>query len=109
MNLDYSSITQEWAKQGFSCGIWTDSPGLVWANYVHDSDELVMLIEGEIELQFQGKTIHPLLGEEILIPAHQPHTVINPGRTINRWYYPTFRTPKYPNSFSENDNQSRRA
>ena len=46
-----------------------------------------MLIEGEIELQFQGKTIHPLLGEEILIPAHQPHTVINTGRTINRWYY----------------------
>ncbi len=59
-----------------------------------------MLIEGEIELQFQGKTIHPLLGEEILIPAHQPHTVINTGRTINRWYYGYKRNSRhFPQSF----------
>src|SRR4029453_6959784 len=32
-------------------------PGHVWANFVHEVDELVTLVEGEIELSFQGQTL----------------------------------------------------
>ena len=78
---------KEWAKRGFSCGIWIDPPGQVWRDFVHNVDEMVMLIEGEIELTFAGETIHPQLGEEILIPAGVAHTVKNIGKTTNRWYY----------------------
>lgn len=46
-----------------------------------------MLIEGEMELSLLGKTLRPEIGEEILIPAGARHTVINIGKTTNRWYY----------------------
>lgn len=80
-------VQNDWASKGFSCGVWIDPPGQIWANYVHHTDELVMLLEGEIELSFLGKTFRPQIGEEILIPAGESHTVINVGNTTNRWYY----------------------
>ena len=85
--MDYSTVKNDWEKKGFSCGIWTDPPGQVWSNYVHDTDELVMLIEGEIELSFSGQTFRPKVEKEVLIPARVSHTVKNIGQTTNRWYY----------------------
>ena len=82
-----NKVKNDWASKGFSCGVWIDPPGQVWANYVHNIDELVMLLEGEIELSFLGKTFRPQIGEEILIPAGESHTVTNVGNTTNRWYY----------------------
>jgi quercetin dioxygenase-like cupin family protein len=81
------NIAENWAKRGFGCDIWTDPPGKVWKDYVHETDELVMLIEGEVEFTFNGKTFHPQPGEELLIPAGAKHTVKNIGPTRNRWYY----------------------
>ena len=85
--MDLSHVSEDWGQRGFSCAVWTDPPGQVWADFVHTVDELVMLIEGEIELSFHGKTLHPKVGEEILIPAHTKHTVKNIGSTTSRWYY----------------------
>ena len=85
--MDYSKVKNNWGNKGFSCGIWTDPPGQVWSNYIHDTDELLMLLEGEIELSFSGQTFRPQIGDEILIPARERHTVKNIGKTTNRWYY----------------------
>lgn len=85
--MDLLQVKKDWQQRGFSCDIWTDPPGQVWADFVHDVDELVMLIEGEMELSFQGKTIRPAVGEEVLIPARASHTVCNVGNTTSRWYY----------------------
>lgn len=85
--MDLSQVPAEWRARGFSCGIWTDPPGQVWADFVHPTDELVMLIEGDLELSFGGRTLRPAPGEEILIPAGAAHTVRNLGSTRNRWYY----------------------
>lgn len=46
-----------------------------------------MLIEGEIELRFAGQTLRPAVGEQVLIPAGEPHTVTNVGASRNRWLY----------------------
>ena len=80
-------IERDWRARGFSCDIWSDPPGQVWAEFVHASDELVMLIDGEIELRFAGRVLRPGPGEEVLIPAGAAHTVINVGQTRNHWMY----------------------
>jgi mannose-6-phosphate isomerase-like protein (cupin superfamily) len=85
--MDKSAIQKDWAARGFSCDIWTDPPGQVWQDYVHSTDELLMLIDGEIELHFSGKVLRPAIGEEIFIPAKLPHTVINVGAVTNHWLY----------------------
>ena len=87
LELDQSQVRKDWNQRGFSCGIWTDPPGQIWADFVHDVDELVMLIEGAIELSFSGRAFCPRIGEEVLIPARAAHTVKNVGGTTSRWFY----------------------
>ena len=77
----------DWRARGFSCELWADPPGQVWEDFVHDVDELVMLADGAIELEFSGRTFRPAPGEEVLIPARAVHTVRNVGGTTSRWYF----------------------
>ncbi|GIW41272.1 MAG: hypothetical protein KatS3mg076_1849 [Candidatus Binatia bacterium] len=85
--MDEESVRRSWRERGFSFGVWTDPPGQVWADFVHDTDELVMLVEGEIEIRMGGRVFRPRVGEEVLIPAGTSHTVVNVGKTRNRWLY----------------------
>ena len=46
-----------------------------------------MLAEGEIEIEIEGKSQIPQIGEEVFIPANATHTVRNVGSVGNVWYY----------------------
>jgi mannose-6-phosphate isomerase-like protein (cupin superfamily) len=81
------AIKSDWTGRGYSFHYWIDPPGQIWRDFVHDVDEVVMLVEGEIELTFQGSTVRPAVGEEVLIPAGARHTVSNTGNTSNRWCF----------------------
>jgi len=85
--MDLDQIPNDWRARGFSCDIWTDPPGQVWADFVHAVDELVMPIEGETEIEMQGRKMRLAVGEEVFIPAGVSHTVCNLGRRQSRWYY----------------------
>lgn len=87
VNPDTESIAREWRARGFGCDVWSDPPGQVWADFVHASDELLMLVDGEIELRFAGQVLRPAPGEEVFIPAGASHTVINVGTCRNHWLY----------------------
>jgi len=82
-----AQIEQNWHSRGFSCGLWVDPPRQVWEDYVHQTDELLMILEGELELEMQGRTFRPKVGEEVLIPAQVTHSVRNVGGTTARWLY----------------------
>ena len=60
---------------------------VIWADFVHKTDELVVLAEGEIEVEIEGKAERPQIGEEVFIPANAVHTVRNVGQTNNVWFY----------------------
>lgn len=84
---DVTRVESDWLSRGFSCEVWTDPPGQVWADFVHGVDELVMTIEGDVEFEFGGKTFRPRPGEELMIPASASHTVRNVGNSISRWFF----------------------
>ena len=84
---DQSEVAAEWRARGFSCEMWTDPPGQVWADFVHDVDELVMTIDGDVEYEFGGKTYRPPPGEALLIPAGARHTVRNLGDVTSHWLF----------------------
>ena len=44
-------------------------------------------MEGEIEVEIEGKAVRPGIGEEVFIPANAVHTVRNVGQDNNVWYY----------------------
>ena len=80
-------IRADWSRRGFSFEYWIDPPGQVWRDFVHDVDELVMLVEGEIEIDIDGRNVRPEVGEEVMIPAGAKHTVSNVGSSANRWAF----------------------
>ena len=82
--LSLYQLKQNWDSRGYTFGIFKDPPRQVWADYVHKTDELVVLAEGEIEIEIEGKSQRPQIGEEVFIPASTLHTVRNVG---NVWYY----------------------
>jgi mannose-6-phosphate isomerase-like protein (cupin superfamily) len=88
-NLEHRlpAIKAEWRSRGYSFEYWIDPPGQVWRDFVHDVDELMVLIDGEIELALDGRTLRPAPGEEVLIPAGVTHTVANTGEACNRWCF----------------------
>ena len=85
--MNPEQIKKDWNLRGYSFGIFKDPPGQVWADFVHKTDELVVLAVGEIEIEIEGKSQQPPIGKEVFIPAKTKHTVRNVGKTINAWYY----------------------
>ena len=85
--MHQDKIRENWESRGYIFGVFKDSPGQVWADFVHRTDELVVLAEGDIEIEIEGKSQKPQIGEEVFIPANAIHTVKNIGKTNNVWYY----------------------
>lgn len=86
-SIDVDAVRAAWRARGFSCGVWEDPPGQEWLDYVHDTDELVMVLEGCVEFEVEGTRHRPLPGEEILIPRGARHSVRNLGSGRSRWLY----------------------
>ena len=85
--MNSEQIKKDWNSRGYSFGIFKDPPGKVWPDFIHKTDELVVLAEGKIEIEIEGKSQQPTIGEEVFIPAKAMHTVRNVGKTNNVWYY----------------------
>jgi quercetin dioxygenase-like cupin family protein len=62
-------------------------PGQSWENFTHDTDEVVVVLEGEMEFEVEGEVHHPPHGEVLLVPAGANHSARNVGRSTARWLY----------------------
>jgi mannose-6-phosphate isomerase-like protein (cupin superfamily) len=85
--INTHDISADWKARGFSCDVWIDPPGQRWEDFVHHVDELVLVVEGMLELEISGVTSQPEPGEEVFIPAGAIHSVRNIGNTTARWIY----------------------
>jgi len=80
-------IIDAWKKKGFKCEISTTPSGEFWSSDGHKTDEVIIPLEGELELSLQGKTFRSTIGEEIIIPAGEPHTFKSVGKVASRVYW----------------------
>jgi mannose-6-phosphate isomerase-like protein (cupin superfamily) len=80
-------VQRDWADRGFSCDLWVDPPGAVWEDFVHDEDELMLLLDGTLLLEMDGRVLRLEPGDEVVIPAGTRHTVRNAGNGTTRWLY----------------------
>jgi hypothetical protein len=62
-SLDSRTVAEVWARDGFSCDLWVDFPGQEWLDFVHRTDERVVVKEGS------------------------RHSVWNRGSSTARWFY----------------------
>lgn len=82
-----ASIAAAWRARGFGCDLWVDAPGQRWEDFVHDVDELVVVLEGEMEFELAGEVRRPAIGEELEILAGTVHSARNVGSITARWLY----------------------
>jgi uncharacterized cupin superfamily protein len=103
--IDRSTVAKDWHARGFSCGLWIDHAGREWSCHPHETDELFMIMSGELELEMDGTSSQPSVGEEIRIPAGMHHTIRNIGGKTARWLYgqrrPTITSTQTPHSSQE--------
>tara|TARA_B000000532_G_scaffold195381_1_gene161451 strand:+ start:29 stop:262 length:234 start_codon:yes stop_codon:yes gene_type:complete len=69
-------IKQNWHSRGYSFGVFRDPPGQVWADFVHRTNELIVLAEGEIEVEIEGKAERFQIGGMVFIPAKEIWKII---------------------------------
>ena len=72
--MEYDLIKKDWNLRGYSFGVFRDPPGQVWADFVNKTDELVVLSEGEIEVEIEGKAKRFQIGDMVFIPANAVHS-----------------------------------
>jgi len=80
-------VARDWATRGYSCHRFADPPGRAWTDFVHDTNELVTVIEGRLRLEVDGRTIEAGPGDEVFIPRGRRHTVVNVDAGRTRWLF----------------------
>lgn len=85
--VDHGEVARDWAQRGFSCRAFTDPPGREWRDFVHDSNEVVTVVEGRLEVAMHGVRYVLEAGDEIYIPRAALHSVRNLHAGTTRWLY----------------------
>ena len=82
-----AAVTSDWIKRGFACRALSGPPGQVWRDAVHDSDKLVTVVDGCLEVTMRGENWELAPGDELYIPRGVVHTVRNLNADTTRWLY----------------------
>jgi quercetin dioxygenase-like cupin family protein len=81
------AVRRAWKARGFTCETFVDPPGREWNDFVHDTDELVTVIEGRLRFLMNGKTHEIEEGDELFIPKGIRHSVHNIHHGTTRWLF----------------------
>jgi mannose-6-phosphate isomerase-like protein (cupin superfamily) len=85
--VDMELIAYDWRARGFTCDLWTDPPSMIWQDVKTKTSGVFMLVSGEVVVEIDNTLLHPVVGQEVLLPADVRHTVHNVGGGVARWLY----------------------
>ena len=85
--IERSEVARDWHARGFSCGLWIDHAGRSLNGTPNETEELFMMLSGELELEIDGTRFQPDVGEEVVIPPQVEHTIRNIGGKTAKWLY----------------------
>ena len=85
--VDHGSVVRDWIQRGYSCRGLTDPPGREWRDFLHDTNELVTVVDGRLEVSLHGESYVLEPGDELFIPRGAAHTVRNVHAGTTHWLY----------------------
>ena len=68
-------------------GLWVDWPGQIKKEYIHDPDELVIQVEGKVEVELEEFSCRLQTDKEFISPAETYYTIQNIGKEESWWFY----------------------
>jgi cupin 2 domain-containing protein len=72
---------------GFTFDTYIDPPGQVWADFVHRSDEFVVVAVGQVEIEVGTERNLCKPGDLVLIPAGVRHSLRTTNDSGSVWHY----------------------
>ncbi len=85
--VDSAAVARDWQARGYSCEPFVDPPGREWNDFVHDTNELVTVAEGRLELRIGRQRLVVEPGDEVFIPKGAAHSVKNIHAGTTRWMF----------------------
>lgn len=85
--VDRDAVAADWQARGYSCGLFVDPPGQEWNDFVHSTNELVMVAEGRLRMSVGEETVVVEPGDEVFIPKGARHSLKNIEAGTTRWLY----------------------
>jgi len=85
--VDRAAVAADWRERGYSCDLFVDPPGREWNDFVHDTNELVTVAEGRLEMTVGEVRLIAEPGDEVFIPRGARHSVKNVNTATTRWLF----------------------
>jgi mannose-6-phosphate isomerase-like protein (cupin superfamily) len=85
--VDCERVRRAWAGEGFSFGVFRDPPGQAWNDFAHNTDEDVLVAEGEMEITVGTASFEADPGGRIRIPRHIRRSLRTASASGSVWLY----------------------
>jgi len=85
--VKHNDVASNWKSRGYGCHTFSDPPDRVWNDFVHQTNELVTVVDGRLELTIGNQTVFIQPGDEIFIPRGATHSVRNCSNTKTSWLF----------------------
>jgi len=85
--IDHQKVRKDWASEGFSFGVFRDPPGQEWNDFVHQTDEYVVVAEGRLEMEVDALRLIAEPGDLVRIPKGAMHSLKTLSREGSVWLY----------------------
>ncbi|NRB17778.1 MAG: cupin domain-containing protein [Rhodobacteraceae bacterium] len=82
-----SEVKSAWLQEGFDFGIFRDQPGQEWNDFVHDTDEFVVVAEGELTIRVGAETAECKAGDLVCVPRGAVHSLKTTSQNGSVWFY----------------------
>lgn len=80
-------MARSWSLRGYSCDVFIDPPGKEWNDFIHPTNELVVVMEGKLRMTIEGEEVIAEPGDEVFIPKKACHSVKNIHHATTTWLY----------------------
>ncbi|MGI9401978.1 MAG: cupin domain-containing protein [Rhizobiaceae bacterium] len=85
--VDHNHVRDDWRSRGFSFGVFRDPPGQEWNDFVHDTNEYVVVAEGELVISVGDEWSRCSAGDQVWIPKGVRHSLKTLSGDGSVWLY----------------------
>ena len=82
-----NNIQAAWQQEGFDFGIFRDPPGQEWNDFIHDTDEYVLVVDGTLTISVGAQTADCEAGDLVRIPRGAVHSLKTTSAGGSGWFY----------------------
>lgn len=85
--IDQEEVRTLWAEEGFDFGIFRDPPEQEWNDFVHGTDEYVLVAKGRLTISVGDQVADCNPGDLVRIPKGVPHSLKTTSPAGSVWFY----------------------